>query len=337
MSYQRNVANQELGFALINASSGAPLLGATVNAYRSVGGAAQVAVAGTVSEKGNGQYVLTMAASDLPAATTSFFFTATSAIPVEKTVVTGLGLYARNTAGQHLGFGLVSATTGLGVTGATVTVYRSVDGATQATATGTVTELGLGHYDFAPSAADLDGEEVTFLFRAAGAVPLEKTVLTQDAPADASLETPSPRVDIQGALVAYLQSQGLVVALLGAPPMTRLYPEFAPPDATGLWCCYTVTQDDRPTTLNSRAGYGTARIRLDCWADGASQGHLRANELYLSLWGVLNGYRGNMGEVFVQRASCENGSKNSPPAPIAGQTKPEANASLDVVLWFNDL
>lgn len=96
-------------------------------------------------------------------------------------------MYRKNTAGQHLGFGLVVASTGAALTGATVTAYRVVDGAAQAAATGTVTEKGNGQYDFAPSAADLNGNQVSFLFTASTAVPVEKTVVTTAGnPADAN-------------------------------------------------------------------------------------------------------------------------------------------------------
>jgi hypothetical protein len=87
----------------------------------------------------------------------------------------------KNTAGQHLGFALVSATTGAALTGATVTVSRVIDGGAQATATGTTAEKGLGQYDFAPSQADTNGNQISYLFTASGAVPVEKTVVTTAA------------------------------------------------------------------------------------------------------------------------------------------------------------
>ncbi len=335
--YRPGVANQELGFVLLNAATGLPLTGATVSAYRSVNGTGQSLVGGGVAEKGNGQYVLTMAAADIPGPESSFWFAAGGGVPVEKTVLTGAGVFLRNTSGQHVGFGLISRTDGSGITGASVTVYRSVDGGAQDVATGTVTELGLGQYDFSPSAADLGGDEITLLFTAAGTVAVEKTLLTVDATAGPQPGASGPGDDIQSALVAYLQTVPGVTGILGASPRTRFYPEFAPADATGIWCCYSLVQDDRPLTLGGRAGYGIARIRLDCWAVGSDQGHLRANALFLALWGALNGYRGLMGDVFVQRSNVENGQKASPPAPVAGKSKPEANANLEVVLVFNDL
>lgn len=87
-------------------------------------------------------------------------------------------MYRKNTAGQNLGFALVSASTGAALTGATVTVYRVVDGLTQASATGTVSEKGNGQYNLALSQADTNGNQVSFLFVAPGAVPVEKTIVT---------------------------------------------------------------------------------------------------------------------------------------------------------------
>jgi hypothetical protein len=89
----------------------------------------------------------------------------------------------KNVSGQHLGFCLINATTGAALTGATVTVSRVIDGGTQATATGTVAEKGGCQYDFAPSQADTNGNQISFLFTAPGAIPVEKTIVTVTAAA----------------------------------------------------------------------------------------------------------------------------------------------------------
>ncbi len=95
-------------------------------------------------------------------------------------------MYRRNTSGQTLGFKLVNVLTGASLTGATVSVYRSIDGGAQVAASGTVAEKGNGQYVFSPSAADLNGNQVSFLFLATGAIPEEKTVVTTAAdPTDA--------------------------------------------------------------------------------------------------------------------------------------------------------
>jgi hypothetical protein len=95
-------------------------------------------------------------------------------------------MFRKNTGGQTLGFALASKSTGDALTGATVSVYRCIDGGAQASATGTVAEKGNGQYVFSPSAADLNGNQVSFLFVATGAIPEEKTVVTTAAdPTDA--------------------------------------------------------------------------------------------------------------------------------------------------------
>ncbi len=86
-------------------------------------------------------------------------------------------MYQKNTAGQTIGFALVVASTGAALTGATATVYRVLDGGAQAAATGTVTEKGNGQYSFAFSQADTNANLGSFLFTAATAVPVEKTVV----------------------------------------------------------------------------------------------------------------------------------------------------------------
>jgi hypothetical protein len=84
----------------------------------------------------------------------------------------------KNTAGQHFCFALVNASTGAALTGATVSAYRSIDGAAQASATGTVTETTNGQYSFAPSQADTNGNQIGFLFIAASAIPLNINIVT---------------------------------------------------------------------------------------------------------------------------------------------------------------
>jgi len=87
----------------------------------------------------------------------------------------------KNVSGQHLTLCLVNASTGAALTGATVTAYRSIDGAAQAAVTGTVTEKGNGQYDFAPSQADTNGDLIGYLFTATGAIPVNLAVRTTAA------------------------------------------------------------------------------------------------------------------------------------------------------------
>ena len=96
-------------------------------------------------------------------------------------------MYRKNTASQYIYFSLVNATTGAALTGATVTAYRALDNASQATATGTTTELANGQYRFNLSQADTNGDNGSFLFTATNAVPVEKTcVFTSANPSDAT-------------------------------------------------------------------------------------------------------------------------------------------------------
>ena len=87
----------------------------------------------------------------------------------------------KNTAGQRFFFGLVAAADGTALTGATVTVKRALDGAAQASATGTVTELGGGQYRFNPSQADTNADHIGFLFTATGAVAVSANIETRAA------------------------------------------------------------------------------------------------------------------------------------------------------------
>jgi len=94
-------------------------------------------------------------------------------------VIGDTSMYLKNTAGQYLGFALINATNGSALTGATVTARLSIDGGAQATVTGTVSELGNGQYLLAMSQADTNGNDITFLFTATGAVPVQQTIVTE--------------------------------------------------------------------------------------------------------------------------------------------------------------
>jgi hypothetical protein len=86
-------------------------------------------------------------------------------------------MYRKNTASQSIYFALINASTGAALTGATVTARRALDATAQATATGTVFELGNGQYRFNLSQADTNANYGSYLFTAASAVPVEKTVV----------------------------------------------------------------------------------------------------------------------------------------------------------------
>lgn len=114
-------------------------------------------------------------------------------------------MYRKNVAGQNLAFGLVSATTGAAVTGATVSAFRSIDGGAQASATGSVSEKANGQYNLALSQADTNGNHIGVLLTATGAVPVHFSIVTTaDDPTTAS---PSA-ADIATAVWAYTVETG---------------------------------------------------------------------------------------------------------------------------------
>ncbi len=340
-SYERNVGGQEIGFGLVSKTNGGPVTNVTPTAYRVLDGGAQVVAEGAVTEEGHGQFIFTPSAADINAAQACYLFRATGGMSDSVNILTGAGIFRRATAGQHLGFNLISVTDGSDLLSATVTVYLAIDGQAQGVATGTVTEKGLGQYDFSPSVADIDGDKISYLFTATGAVLRNRTIATVATETAAVGATGRPVRDILAALVAFVRSQGAVTALLGSPGQCRFYPEYIPeniPDRPAA--TYTRTDDSPVGTLSAPAGFRTARVRIEIWGEGGNRGPERVNDVYLALWGVLDGYRGAMGtgtvRVFVQKAGCENGAMASP-APAEGASKTDAQASFDCVLNFDDL
>ena len=107
-------------------------------------------------------------------------------------------MYRKNVANQYIYFALVNTSTGLGLTGASVTAYLALDNGAQATATGTTSELGNGHYRFNLSQADTNADEGSYLFIASGATPVEKTVVfTAANPSDGAAFGLSKLADIE--------------------------------------------------------------------------------------------------------------------------------------------
>jgi hypothetical protein len=85
--YRKNTTGQYIYFCLVNATTGAALTGATVTAYRALDNGSQAAATGTTTELANGQYRFTLSQADTNGDYGSYLFTATNAVPVEKTVV----------------------------------------------------------------------------------------------------------------------------------------------------------------------------------------------------------------------------------------------------------
>jgi hypothetical protein len=174
-SLKKNVAGQNFTFALINVATDAALTGGTVVGFVSLDGGAQSGISGVVSELGNGVYNYAPTQAETNGNCVSFLMTATSAVPENMMFLTG-GLH-RNIASQHITFCMFS-TAGVADAAATVTVKISKDGGVQGTGSGSVTNLGNGQYDYAPTQAETNGANVSFLFAATGDVPQNISIFT---------------------------------------------------------------------------------------------------------------------------------------------------------------
>jgi hypothetical protein len=97
----------------------------------------------------------------------------------------------RNVAGQNISFALMNASTGGALIGAAVTVKVAKDNA-QAAGVGTVTELGSGQYNYAPTQNETNATDVGFLFLATGAA-IENLDFHTDVVSAGNL----PQVDVE--------------------------------------------------------------------------------------------------------------------------------------------
>lgn len=175
MSLQKNVAGQNFTYELIAAATDTGLTGATIVGYISKDGGTQASLAGTTTELGNGVYNYSPTQAETNANCVSILITANNAIPFNLMFLT-TGLH-KNVSSQHIGFGMMTIS-GLADASATVSVFTSKDGSAQASGSGTVTNLGNGQYDYAPTQSETNGVNVSFLFTATTDVPQNISIFT---------------------------------------------------------------------------------------------------------------------------------------------------------------
>ncbi len=124
----------------------------------------------------------------------------------------------KNVAGQFVYLAAVNATTGAALTGATISMRRSIDG-TFAAGGATITEdTGLGFYKVALTQADTNGNDIGYFFTATNMVPICLTALTTAAdPSDAAAYGLS-RIDaaITSRMATYTQPTGFLAATFPA-------------------------------------------------------------------------------------------------------------------------
>jgi hypothetical protein len=185
---RKNVSGQFLYFALVKASDGSALTGASPSGYRDIDGAGQNAVTGTITEPGLGQYQLALSSADTNGNNIGFLFTASTAVPVSIMVVTTaadptdavrLGLTAlpgapmmvkKNQALSNFAFRMVSSADHVTpATGLTITATRSIDGAAFGACANSVSEISNGWYKINLAATDLNGAVIILRFTATGA------------------------------------------------------------------------------------------------------------------------------------------------------------------------
>jgi hypothetical protein len=194
--FRKNTGSQYLYFALIKASDGTALTGATVTGKRSIDGAAQASVTGTITEDAGGQYHLALSAGDTNGNNIGYLFTATSAVPVNISIVTtaadptdavrfglsalpaGAMVVKKNQAVTGFTFLMVDSTD-TPKTGATIVAQRSIDGAAFASCANSAVELGSGVYKIDLATTDMNGSVIMLLFTASGAKNRYITILTQ--------------------------------------------------------------------------------------------------------------------------------------------------------------
>lgn len=180
--YLKNVGSQYVFFTMVVASSGAADASATVTAYVTLDNGSQGAVAGTITNLGNGQYRLNATAADMNGTDIGFLFTASGDVPVSINITTANGpiQLKKNQALSAFPFAMFDSS-GNPLSGLSVTVQRSIDGGAFANVntTGAATGISGGGYYIPLLAADTNGGAILFMFSAPGARTRFITAVTQ--------------------------------------------------------------------------------------------------------------------------------------------------------------
>ena len=143
-------------------------------------------------------------------------------------------MFRKNVAGQFICFQLNSIVDGTGLTGATVSVRRCIDG-TFAAGGGTVTEntgagSSAGFYKYAMSQADMNGNNISFAFSATNAIRVEKTLITTAADPTDSVRLgltslPNAAAGATGGVPLSIDNVGSVLlGIAGSLALTEGYP-----------------------------------------------------------------------------------------------------------------
>jgi hypothetical protein len=170
MSLQKNVAGQNITFGLLNATDGSPLTGATISGFISKDGVQAAATNANFTEltpTGQAIYNSAITQAETNANSIGLLVTAPNAVPFN--LIFLIGGLKKNSASpqQHIPFAMLSQAS-VGDPSATVTVKISKDGGSLATGVGTVTNLGNFQYDYAPTAAETNGNGISYSFSSPG-------------------------------------------------------------------------------------------------------------------------------------------------------------------------
>lgn len=139
-------------------------------------------------------------------------------------------------------------------------------------------------------------------------------------------------MQIEEALRAHLAALPLLAPLVAG----RIYPGQRRPQGTALpQVTFENTSRDVPYTLLGPAGLPTARLVLDCWGGSYAEAAQVARAVRAaSTDGGLDGYRGGMGELFVQAVMVTDAARDEYVPPPDGSDVGDWWVGLDVQVTF---
>lgn len=140
--------------------------------------------------------------------------------------------------------------------------------------------------------------------------------------------------EIEKSLAYYLKNLAALVAIVG----DKIDPWKSPrsPHTVAPRVTYTLTSNMRVENIDGPNGMGKPMFRIDCWGTTYEQSKLMAHAIRgTRLAPALDGYRGQFGSHFVQRAKVIDAADDSE-EPMFGDDEGDPRVSLSVQLWYNE-
>lgn len=136
---------------------------------------------------------------------------------------------------------------------------------------------------------------------------------------------------IDAALVAHLKTLSGVTDLTS----TRIYPDYAPQDATKPYVVVRLGDQTRYYASNGAVALTEAQLTINCYGDDYGAGRDVSEVIQKKpANGGISGFQGTMSTTGV-RACFLRGPRSISTAPQSGQERADTGAAIDCEVWYS--